>query len=222
MPVVTPTLSDIFEDAYERAGLELRHGYQLKSIRRSLNMLLLEWQNRGLNLFTIESGTIPLVAGTATYTMPVDTIDLIEHQLRTGTGSTQLDRMLTRVSVSDYAKQGNKNLTGTPSEVYINRQATEVTVTMWPIPASSNDTFLYYRLKGIDGLESGIAGNAAVPPRFVPCLTAGLAYMTAMKEKDAVGRVPTLKYDYEEQFALAAGEDQESATTYFTPWVGSI
>ena len=81
MAVVVPELNELFEEAYERAGLEMRSGYDLKTARRSLNIMTLEWQNRGLNLFTIEAGTIPLVAGTATYTLPSDTIDLIEHQL---------------------------------------------------------------------------------------------------------------------------------------------
>ena len=79
MAVVTPDLPEIFEEAYERAGLEMRSGYDLKTARRSLNLLTLEWQNRGLNLFTIDSGTLAVTAGTATYTMPADTIDLIEH-----------------------------------------------------------------------------------------------------------------------------------------------
>ena len=91
MAVVTPDLPELFEEAYERAGLEMRSGYDLKTARRSLNILTLEWQNRGLNLFTIESNTISITAGTATYTLPADTIDIIEHQIRTGTGTNQVD-----------------------------------------------------------------------------------------------------------------------------------
>ena len=94
MAVVTPDLSELFEEAFERAGLEMRTGYDLRTIRRSLNLLTLEWQNRGLNLFTVEAGTQALTAGTASYTMPTDTIDLIEHQLRTGTGTNQIDTAL--------------------------------------------------------------------------------------------------------------------------------
>ena len=94
MAVVVPDLSELFEEAYERAGLEMRSGYDLKTIRRSLNILTLEWQNRGLNLFTIDAGTQALTAGTHTYTLPADTIDLIEHQLRTGSGSSQIDTAL--------------------------------------------------------------------------------------------------------------------------------
>jgi hypothetical protein len=104
MAVVTPDLPEIFEEAFERAGLEMRSGYDLKTARRSLNILTLEWQNRGINLFTIESGTLSLSAGTATYTMPSDTIDLIEHTIRTGSGTSQLDTNVTRISVSTYVR----------------------------------------------------------------------------------------------------------------------
>ena len=100
MAVVTPDLPDIFEEAYERAGIELNTGYDLRTARRSLNIMLLEWQNRGLNLFTIDEGTLAIAAGTATYTMPVDTIDVIEHNIRTGTGTSQVDTALERISVS--------------------------------------------------------------------------------------------------------------------------
>jgi hypothetical protein len=96
MPSVVPELPELFEEAYEMAGLEMRSGYDLRTIRRSLNLLLLEWQNRGLNLFSIAAGTQALTPGTATYTMPADTIDLIEHQLRTGTGTNQMDRATRR------------------------------------------------------------------------------------------------------------------------------
>ena len=105
MAVITPDLPEIFEEAFERAGLQMQTGYDLKTARRSLNLLTLEWQNRGLNLWTIDSGTQALTAGTATYQMPADTIDLIEHQVRTGSGTEQVDTSLERISVSSYAQQ---------------------------------------------------------------------------------------------------------------------
>lgn len=219
MAVVVPDLSELFEEAYERAGLEMRSGYDLKTIRRSLNFLTLEWQNRGLNLFTIESGTQALSAGTATYTLPTDTIDIIEHQLRTGSGSSQIDTALERISVSTYAQQTNKNTQGRPTQIYVQRLATETKVTVWPVPDSTQPyTLLYYRLKGIDGLASGISGSAAIPPRFVPALVAGLAYQIAMKRPEAAARAEPLRAIYEEQFALAAGEDQERASIQFSPF----
>ena len=217
MAVVTPDLPDIFEEAYERAGIELNTGYDLRTARRSLNIMLLEWQNRGLNLFTIDEGTILLTAGTSTYTMPVDTIDIIEHQIRTLTGETQIDSALERISVSTYANQSNKNTRGRPSQVYVQRLASETIVTLWPVP-DQNYTLAYFRLKGIDGLSTGIGTNAAIPPRFIPCLVSGLAYQIAMKKPEAAARVVPLKQEYEYQFELAAGEDSETASIKFVPY----
>jgi hypothetical protein len=170
MAVVTPDIAELFEEAYERAGLEMRSGYDLRTIRRSLNILTLEWQNRGLNLFTVEAGTIPLVAGTNVYTMPSDTIDVIETQLRTGTGQNQIDTTLERISVATYAQQTNKLIQGRPTQVYVDRGVSAVTVTVWPVPDGSQTYSLaYYRLKGIDGLSSGISGSAGVPPSLYSC-----------------------------------------------------
>jgi len=96
-------LNEIVEEAFERAGSELRSGYDLKTARRSLNLLFAEWANRGINLWTVETGTQVLTSGTATYDLPVDTVDLIEHVIRTGSGTTQTDISVSRISVSSYA-----------------------------------------------------------------------------------------------------------------------
>ena len=198
MSVVTPDLPEIFEEAFERAGLQMTTGYDLKTARRSLNLLTLEWQNRGLNLWTIESGTQALTAGTATYTMPTDTIDLIEHQIRTGTGTSQTDTNVTRISVSTYAKQSSKNTQGRPTQIYVDRQATSVTATLWPVPDLSTYTLFYYRLKGISGVSSGIGTTADMP--------------------EVAGRVAPLKQEYEFQFELAANEDTDSSSIKFVPY----
>lgn len=219
MAVVTPDLSELFEEAYERAGLEMRSGYDLKTVRRSLNLLTLEWQNRGLNLWTIEPGTIALVAGTLTYALPADTIDLIEMSLRTGTGTNQIDQTVERISVSTYSQQTNKNATGRPVQGFIRRLATQTTVTLWPVPDTVDSyTLAFFRLRGIESINSGISGTADVPPRFVPCLVAGLAYYVAMKRPEVSNRVQALKQEYEFQFELAAGEDRDSASVRFVPF----
>lgn len=220
MPVIVPDLPELFEEAFERAGLEMRSGYDLKTARRSLNLLTLEWANRGLNLFTIESGTQVLTAGTGTYTMPAGTIDLIEHQLRTGTGTAQVDTALERISVSTYAQQTNKQITGRPTQIFVQRLAASTTVTLWPLPDSSQTyTLFYYRLVGIDGLASGIGADTnMVPPRFVPALVAGLAYYIAMKKPEVMDRVLPLKQLYEEQFELAAMEDRDRSSIMLTPF----
>lgn len=217
MAVVTPDLPDIFEEAYERAGLEMSTGYDLRTARRSLNILLLEWQNRGLNLFTVDQGTLALTAGTASYDMPADTIDLVEGSVRSGSGVNQLDTILQRLSVSQYAQQSSKNTQGKPSQVFVERLATVTRVTLWPVPDAAY-TFAFFRLKGIDGLSSGLGTTAAVPPRFVPCLISGLAYYIAMKKPEAAARVAPLKQEYEFQFELAAGEDSDSSSIKFVPY----
>lgn len=218
MAVVTPDLAELFEEAFERAGLEMRTGYDLKTIRRSLNILTLEWQNRGLNLFTVEAGTLSLTAGTAEYTLPSDTIDLIEHQLRTGSGTNQIDTALERISVATYAQQTNKNTQGRPTQIYVDRGVSSVKATLWPVPESSDYTLAYYRLKGIDGLSSGISGSAGVPPRFVPALVSGLAFQISMKKPEAAGRAQALREEYERQFQMAAAEDESRASFHITPW----
>ena len=179
MAVVVPDIPDLFEEAYQRAGLELRTGNDLRNARRSFNLLTMEWQNRGLNLWTIAAGTQVLTSGTATYTLPADTVDLIEHQIRTGTGTSQTDTNLTRVSVSTYAQQSAKNTTGKPTQIFIQRLAASVTATLWPVPDSADTyTLSFFRVVGIDGISSGIDGTTTsfIPPRFTPCLVSGLAY----------------------------------------------
>ncbi len=221
MAVVVPDIPDIFEEAYQRAGLELRTGNDLRNVRRSFNLLTMEWQNRGLNLWTIASGTQVLTSGTATYTMPTDTVDLIEHQIRTGTGTNQVDTNLTRVSVSTYAKQSAKNTTGKPTQIFVQRLAASVTATLWPVPDSADTyTLSFFRVVGIDGISSGIDGTTTsfVPPRFAPCLVSGLAYYIAMKRPEVANRVAPLKQEYEFQFELAAGEDSDSSSARFVPY----
>ena len=221
MAVVTPDLPEIFEEAFERAGTELRSGYDLKTARRSFNLITLEWQNRGLNLWTIASGTQSITAGTTTYTLPTDTVDLLEHQLRTGTGTNQPDTTLERISVSTYAQQNQKTRQGRPTQIFVERVAGSTQVTLWPVPDSAETyTLFYYRLVGTDGVASGITGTTTnfIPPRWVPCLVAGLAYQIAMKKPEGAERAAALKEEYEFQYQLAAGEDADRVSVRFVPF----
>lgn len=219
-------ISDLFEEAYERAGSELRSGYDFRTARRSFNLLTSEWANRGLNLWTVESGSIALVAGTATYNLPVDTIDLIEHVIRQnpGNASTQTDINISRISVSTYSTIPNKLNTGRPIQVYINRQsgiATPAgiqypTITVWPVPSDNSYTFVYWRLRRLQDAGNG-DGTADIPYRFLPALTAGLAYQIAMKIPEAAPRLPMLQAEYERQWQLASEEDREKAPIRLVP-----
>jgi len=219
-------LTDMFEEAYERAGSEMRSGYDFRTARRSFNLLTMEWASRGINLWTVESGSIPLVAGTATYNLPVDTIDLIEHVIRQnpGNASTQTDISISRISVSTYSTIPNKLNTGRPIQVYINRQSGATTptgiqyptITVWPIPPDNTYTFVYWRLRRIQDAGNG-DGTTDIPYRFVPALTAGLAYQIAMKIPEAAPRLPMLQAEYDKQWDLASSEDREKAPVRFVP-----
>ena len=212
-------LSEIVEEAFERCGAELRTGYDLRTARRSLNLLFADWANRGINLWTVDSGTIPLVAGTATYNLPNDTVDLLEHVIRTGAGSasTQADLSITRISVSTYATIPNKLQQARPIQVYINRQSPTPTITVWPIPDNTTTyTFVYWRLRRIQDAGEGV-NTMDVPFRFIPCMVAGLAYYLAMKLPGAMDRLVALKAQYDEAWTLAAEEDREKAAIRLVP-----
>jgi hypothetical protein len=217
-----PEIVEIVEEAYERCGLELRSGYDLKTARRSLDIMAAEWSNKGINLWTVESGTVALTTGTATYTLPADTIDLLETVIRTGSGSNQQDLSINRISVSTYATIPNKNNQGRPIQIYVDRQATPK-VSVWPTPDSSATyTLVYWRLRRIQ--DAGRAGSNTydVPSRFIPCLVAGLAYHIATKRPEVgLDRVTFLKAAYDEQFTLAADEDRDKSSINFAPNITS-
>lgn len=209
--------AEIAEEAWERAGREMRSGYDLRTARRSMNLLTIEWQNRGLNMWTFEQGTQVLTPGTATYTLPADTIDLLDHVLRTGSGTTQADLAVSRISVSTYATIPNKNSTGRPIQLYVQRLRDAPQVTVWPVPdATQTYTLVYWRMRRIQDAGNGVE-TSDVQFRFLPCLVAGLAYYIAMKDPALAERVPMLKTIYDEQFDLAAGEDREKASVRFVP-----
>lgn len=208
--------TEIAEEAWERAGREMRSGYDLRTARRSMNLMTIEWQNRGINLWTIDEGTVSLTQGTATYDLPADTIDLLEQVVRTGAGTTQQDLTITRISVSTYATIPNKTDTGRPIQVFIERLRDNPRITVWPVPSSNDYTFVYWRLRRIEDAGSG-AQTADMNFRFLPCLVAGLAYHIAMKVPELAPRIEMLKAEYEAQFVLAAGEDREKTPFRFVP-----
>ena len=208
--------TEIAEEAWERAGREMRSGYDLRTARRSMNLMTIEWQNRGINLWTIDEGTVSLTQGTATYSLPADTIDLLEQVIRTGAGTTQQDLTITRISVSTYATIPNKTDTGRPIQVFIERLRDNPRITVWPVPSSDEYTFVYWRLRRIEDAGSG-AQTADMNFRFLPCLVAGLAYHIAMKVPELAPRIEMLKAEYEAQFVLAAGEDREKTPFRFVP-----
>jgi hypothetical protein len=231
-------LSNIIEEAFERCGAELRTGYNMRTARRSLNLLTIEWANRGINLWTVEQGTIPVYQNKLAYDLPVDTIDLLDHVIRTGTGQQQTDINISRISESTYSTIPNKLATGRPIQVWINRQSGATypvggapagatnnvaypTINIWPVPdqgsqASPYYYFVYWRLRRIQDAGDGI-NTQDIPFRFLPCLVAGLAFYLAQKLPEGQPRVQFLKQEYEEQWRLASEEDREKAPVRFVP-----
>jgi hypothetical protein len=219
-------LNQAVEEAFERCGSELRSGYDLRTARRSLNLMLLEWANRGINMWTIEQGEITLSPGVISYTYPIDTVDFLDHVIRTGSGTTQTDINITRISESTYAMIPNKNATGRPIQVWIQRlsgatnAAGDVVypkIHVWPSPDSSQTyTFVYWRLRRLQEAGNGINGQD-IPFRFLPVLVAGLAYHLSKKIPGAEARIQMLKADYDEAWEWASTEDREKAAIRFVP-----
>ena len=212
-------LTELVEEAFERAGSELRTGYDLRTARRSLNLMFTDWSNRGINLWTVEQGSQVLTAGTGTYTLPADTVDLLEHVIRTDAGSSanQADLSVSRVSVSTYASIPNKLTTGRPVQIYIDRQTSAPSINLWPVPDTAQTyTLVYWRLRRIQDAGNGV-NTMDVPFRFLNCLTAGLAYYLALKLPNGLERISLLKQQYDEAWELAATEDREKATFQLVP-----
>lgn len=217
-------LTDLVEEAFERCGAELRDGYDLRTARRSLNLLFADWANRGLNMFTFEQGSIVLVPGQATYALPADTVDLLEHTIRTGAGSvaTQADLSLSRISVSTYATIPNKLTLGRPIQVFIERMTANPQVTVWPVPDSTMTyTLVYWRLRRIQDAAGG-GETMDVPFRFVPALVAGLAYYLALKVPGGMDRVQLLKMQYDAAWDNAQSEDREKAPIRYVPQIARL
>lgn len=297
--------TEIAEESWERAGREMRSGYDLRTARRSMNLMTIEWQNRGINMWTIEPGTFNLVQGQFCYPLPVDTIDLMEQQIRTGANNyaTQSDLNITRISMSTYATIPNKITQARPIQVMVQRMSgqtnpttglldgsiddndttitlTDVTglpafgfikidnevinysyivpnvgdvggtlnncfrgqantaaaphldgattywtqlpaVVVWPVPDQGTLSnpyyqFTYYRMRRVQDAGSG-AETADMNFRFLPAVTAGLAYYIAMKVPELAPRLEMLKSVYNEQFDLCAGEDREKSPVRFVP-----
>ena len=221
------SISDIVEESFERIGIQGVSGYQLKSARRSLNILFQEWANRGLHYWEVANNNITLVADQATYTMFRSTSDGtssatavygVDDILEASYRNSNVDTPLTKVNRSQYQALSNKTSTGTPSQYFVQRFIDKVTITLFLTPGSSEaGKFLnYYYVKRIQ--DVGDYTNATdVPYRFVPCMTAGLSYYLAIK--NAPDRVQMLKMLYEDELQRALQEDGSPSSTYISPKV---
>jgi hypothetical protein len=208
-------VSDYIEEAYERCGIEVRTGYDQRTARRSLNLVLADWANRGLNQWTITQDTVTVTAGQASYYLNASDIDVLQSVIRntTGSGATQqYDLTMERVSREYYTNIPNKLTQGRPVQLFMDRQIIPV-MYIWPVPDQT-----YYmiinKLVRMDDASAGV-NTMQMPFRFYPCLAAGLAYYLALKK--APERVQMLKAVYDEEFTRAATEDRDRASLSLTP-----
>jgi hypothetical protein len=202
-------VSDIMEEAYERCGLELRSGYDAKTARRSMNIMLQEWGNRGIHLWKVNKTSQALVKGTTSYTLDDKVIDLLDvNSKRSGT-----ELSMSRISRADYHARPNKTTEGRPSQYYVERTATP-TLYVWPAPENATDTIEYYAMEKLEDVGTSLK-TVDVPTRFLPALVAGLAYYISMKKMP--DRITLLKSVYEEELTRALDEDRERSSSFFVP-----
>jgi len=203
------TIDQICQEAFERCGLQIRGGHDLQTAKRSLNLMLAEWANRGLNQWTIEQRTQALTANDSEYSLGTDLIDILSLVVRrSGTDFT-----MTRISRDAFLNLPNKTSTGRPTQYFLDRQITP-NLKIFPTPENSTDVIHYDALTRIQDADTQV-NTMEIPFRFIPCLTAGLAYYIAMKK--APDRIQLLKTVYEEEFDRAIAEDRDRSAFNVVP-----
>ena len=202
-------VAEYIEEAFERCGLEVRTGYDLRTAKRSLNLMLAEWANRGLNQWTIKQRSLALVQADGEYPLSTDIIDVLSVVLRRGS----TDYALSRVSRDTFISIPNKTTQGRPSQFFLDRQNTP-NLKIWPVPENDTDVIIYDALTRMDDADSQV-NTMDMPFRFYPCLAAGLAYYISMKR--APDRIQLLKAVYEEEFERAMTEDRDRSSFNVVP-----
>jgi len=213
-------IDEIIEEAHERAGLGRSYsGGDYRTARRSLNLLAQEFSNRGVNLWTVQEATQALSQDTSSYTLPSDTVAILDHVIRTGTGTSQSDITINRISVGEYASITSKNTTGRPTKIYIERLRDAPVINLWPVPNNNTYTLVYYKIRRIHDSANGGEYQYDAPTRFLPAIISGLSYQLALKNPNVVERVQLLKGLYEEDFQRAAEEDRDRSDFKIVPVV---
>jgi len=202
-------VGEVIEEAYERCGIEVRTGYDARTARRSLNLMLADWANRGINMWTVKSATINLTKGTSALPLDAAVVDVLEVVLRRdGT-----DFEINRISRGEYATLPDKTTQGRPSQFYFDRQIVPI-INLWATPENSTDQIVYYFVQRIEDADT-LVNTSDLPFRFLPCMVAGLAYYIAMKRTP--DRIQMLKTVYEEEFQRASDEDEDRVPLKLQP-----
>ena len=209
-------VDDIIEEAYERCGVRTNSGYDLKSARRSLNLLFSEWGNRGVHLWKVELQTQALTAGTISYAVDAKVSDVLEAYLSTTSGQTSStqDVSLTKIDRSAYAALPNKGATGNPSQYYVDRLLTP-TINLYIAPDASTYTHVkYYSINRIQD-AGAYTDQTDAPFRFLPCMCSGLAYYLSMKKNPQITQ--NLRLYYEDELQRALTQDGQRTSVYISP-----
>ena len=210
-----PNVAEFIEEAFERCGLELRTGYDLKTARRSINLMLAEWANRGLNQWTIKQETVTVVKSQNNYTLNANIVDVLDCSLRRTVSGTTTDLQMSRVSRSEYLNIPNKATESRPSQYFLDKLNTPV-LKIWPAPENSTDILVFNKIVRMDDADKA-TNTLDMPFRFYPCFAAGLAYYISIKK--APDRAGMLKQMYEEEFERAMSQDEDRASFRVAPYL---
>lgn len=213
---MTLSIVEMIEEAYERIQIDPRAGYDMRSAKRSLNILLSEWTNRGLHLWTIEQGSYPLPSGTSTVSIAAGFYDVMDVVLRDSSVTPPFDITMDRMSPTDYLAQPFKAMTGLPTQYVVQRTYNSATITVWQVP-NRDYTLVVNQLKVITDL-AGYTSPIEIPDRFQAALISGLAHQLSLKKNPA--RSPELKAYYEEDFQRAGDEDRDRSSFFMAPEIG--
>ena len=215
-------ISDVMEEAYDLCGLELRSGYSFRGAKRALNLVFLEWQNKGLNLWTVEQGTVSVTAGTSSYTIDASALDVVDAFIRTDAGdiTKQFDQQLNRISRTEYNHQANKLLQSKPTQFFVDKDSGSIKLVLWSTPDKAY-TLVYDYIQRIEDTGDVASNNVDVPSRYLPCLTYALAYNLAVKSPEAQPRVPMIVFCSRYSIKDVSDADRERASIKFVPDLGT-
>ena len=210
-------IDEVIQEAMEMIGGEITLGEEPRSARRSINLLLQDWQNRGIQLWTIGTTTVTVTTSTTAYTLADHNIDVLEAVINITDGDGNTDLQLNRSTMEEYLKIPSKTQTGRSSQYAVRRDRDNIVISLWPLPDNSTNKLKLETVKYIQDVTRS-SQNADVSRRFLPCLTAGTAYFMSMKRPGVdAGRIGMLKQEYEERLVRAQEEDKERASMLIRP-----
>lgn len=207
-------IDEVIQEAMEMIGGEPTLGHEPKSARRSINLLLSDWQNRDIMLWTAETSVFTVSVSTTTYSLASSSIDVLEAVVNRDNTDIQLER----ISMQEYLKIPNKKQTGRPTQYAVRHERDNPVVYLWPLPENSTDQVKIELIRYMQDVNKSAVQTADISRKFLPCLTAGLAYYMSMKRPNVdMNRITMIKTEYEERLARALTEDRERASLFITP-----